>query len=202
MQHPTITIIRDEHRALSAVLRTLVRMLADHGRDGTLPDFDLLRAMLFYVDEFPDQLHHKEESGLLFPRVRLRSPDAHATLDRLDREHREGHVALLALEHALLAFEMMGPARRETFEQALQRYVDFCLTHIRIEETEVLPLAEAVLTEHDWAELDTVFALNHDPLTGHPPPNEYGALFRRIRAAMPAASGPGSEGISMGGGTP
>lgn len=194
MQHPTITIIRDEHRALSAMLQALLRMLADHGRHGTLPDFGLLRAMLFYVDEFPDRLHHKEESELLFPRVRLRSPDAHATLDRLDREHREGHAALLALEHALLAFEMMGPARRETFEQALQRYVDFHLTHIRIEETEVLPLAEAVLTEHDWAELDTVFALNHDPLTGHPPPNEYGALFRRIRAAMPEASGPGEGG--------
>jgi hypothetical protein len=53
-----------------------------------------------------------------------------------------GEGALLELEHALLAFEMVGPTRRATFEQALQRYVDFYLTHIRVEETEVLPLAE------------------------------------------------------------
>jgi hemerythrin-like domain-containing protein len=193
MQHPTITIIRAEHSALSAVLRSLVPMIGDHERRGTRLDFDMLRTMLFYVDEFPEHLHHKEESELLFPRLRMRSPASHAVLDRLDREHEQGHIALLELEHALLAFEMMGPARRATFEQALLRYVDFYLTHIRVEETEVLPLAEATLTERDWAELDTVFSLNHDPLAGHPPPDEYGALFSKIRAAMPAFRASQSE---------
>jgi hemerythrin-like domain-containing protein len=194
MQHPTITIIRCEHRALSAVLRSLELMLSDSKRRGTLPDFGLIRAMLFYVDEYPERLHHKEESELLFPRLRLRSQGTHEVLDRLDREHREGHVALLELEHALLAFELLGPARRGPFEQALQRYVDSYLTHIQVEEAEVLPLAEAALTERDWAELDTVFSLNHDPLTGHPPPDEFSPLFDRIFAAMPAPFGRGNYG--------
>lgn len=74
MQHPTIAIIRTEHSALSAVLRSLVLMGVDHKRLGTRMDFDMLRTMLFYVDEFPEHLHHKEESELLFPRLRLRSP--------------------------------------------------------------------------------------------------------------------------------
>jgi hemerythrin-like domain-containing protein len=186
MQHPTISIIRAEHRALSGVLDSLMRMLADHKRRGTLPDFGLVRAMLFYLNEYPERLHHKEESSLLFPRLRLRSPRSHEVLDRLDREHEQGRVALLELEHELLAFEMIGPARREALEQALQRYVDFYSTHLRVEETEVLPLAEAALTEHDWAELDTVFSLNHDPLTGYPPADEYSVLFSRIAEAIPA----------------
>jgi hypothetical protein len=32
-----------------------------------LPPFDVLRAMLFYIDEFPERLHHTKESELLFP---------------------------------------------------------------------------------------------------------------------------------------
>ena len=51
-------IIHHEHRALSAMLRTIVLLLAEHRRRGTLPDFDALHAMLFYVDEFPEKLHH------------------------------------------------------------------------------------------------------------------------------------------------
>lgn len=140
--------------------------------------------MLLYLDEFPQQLHHSEES-LLFSFLRKHTPDAAAVLDRLEREHQGGHQALLELEHALLAFEVMEEPRRETFEAALQRYVDAYLAHIRIEEAEVLPMAERVLGEHEWAELDTVFSLNHDPLVGHPPPDGYAPLFQRIRAAVP-----------------
>jgi hemerythrin-like domain-containing protein len=191
MEHPAISIIRAEHRALSRVLDSLVRRLADHKRDATPPDSGLMRAMLFYLNEFPERLHHREESSLLFPRLRLRSPRSHGVLERLDREHEQGRVALLELEHELLAFEMIGTARRESFEQALRRYVDFYSAHMRIEETEVLPLAEAVFTERDWAELDTVFSLNHDPLTGHPPTDEYSAVFNRIAEAIAAPREPG-----------
>ncbi len=73
MSHPALTIIRDEHGALSAMLRSLSMLLSEHRRHGSLPDFSVLRAMLFYVDEFPEQLHHTKESELLFPKLRLRS---------------------------------------------------------------------------------------------------------------------------------
>ena len=184
MDHPTITIIRAEHRALRGVLDSLERTLTDHKRRGTPPDFGLMRALLFYLNEYPERLHHKEESSLLFPRLRLRSSCSHDVLDRLDREHELGRAALLELEHELLAFEMIGTARRDSYEQALRRYADFYSTHMRVEEEEVLPLAEAVLTERDWAELDTVFSLNHDPLAGYPPTDEYSVVFGKIAEAI------------------
>jgi hemerythrin-like domain-containing protein len=70
--HPTLSIIRDEHSALSAVLRSISLFLSEHHRRGTLPDFAVLRAMLFYIDEFPERLHHTKESRLLFPKLRDR----------------------------------------------------------------------------------------------------------------------------------
>lgn len=186
MLHLASNIIRAEHRALSAMLRSIVLLLSEHRRRSTLPDFSVLRAMLFYVDEFPERLHHTKESALLFPKLRARSAEATEVLDRLDHEHACGERAIRDLEHDLLGFEMMGETslgeeRRRRFETSMQKYVDFYLEHMRIEETQVLPLAERVLTDADWAELDAAFQQNRDPLVGHEPDGEYRPLFKKIR---------------------
>ena len=192
MTHATIRIIREEHAALAAMLRSIVLLLAQHRRERSLPDFAALRAMLFYVDEFPEQRHHRKESELLFPKLRARSPLARELLDRLDREHATGHARIRDLEHALLGFEMMGEARRLAFEQAAEHYVEFYLAHISVEERDILPLAERVLSAQDWADLDEAFGANRDPLAGHDPEPDYRALFTRIVNAVPAPIGLGA----------
>jgi hemerythrin-like domain-containing protein len=187
----TLDIIRDEHQALAAMLRSLSMLLAHARRHGALPDFDVLRAMLFYIDEFPERLHHPKESALLFPLVRARAPSVAAVLDRLDADHARGEHAMRSLEHALLAFEVMGSSRREVFESAVQRYIAFYLEHMTLEEEVVLPAARAALRPEDWRVLDEAFEANRDPLTGHAAVDEYQDLFRRIAMAAPAPIGLG-----------
>jgi hemerythrin-like domain-containing protein len=191
MSHAALRIIHDEHAALAAMLRSILLLLAQHRREGTLPDFASLRAMLFYMDEFPEQRHHLKESQLLFPKLRSRTDAVNHVLDQLDQDHARGERAVRDLEHALLGFEMMGESRREAFEQAAQQYADFYFQHMSLEEKEVLPLAEKALTAQDWAELDEAFAANRDPLTGHEPEDDYRALFSRIVNALPAPLGLG-----------
>ncbi|MES2534041.1 MAG: hemerythrin domain-containing protein [Pseudomonadota bacterium] len=191
--HAAAQIIRQEHAALSAMLRSIEMLLARHRQRGTLPDFGVLRAMLFYVDEFPEKRHHRKESELLFPKLRARTPVSRELLDRLDDDHARGERKIRNVEHALLAFEMIGEPRREAFEQAVERYVEFYLAHMALEEKEILPLAERVLTEADWEELDRAFEANRDPLTGHPPEADYRALFTRIVNVLPAPIGLGDE---------
>lgn len=191
MSHPALTIIRDEHGALSAMLRSLSMLLAEHRRHGSLPDFSVLRAMLFYVDEFPERLHHTKETELLFPKLRARCPEVAPVLDRLDRDHARGEKAIRDLEHDLLAFEVLGEPRRAAFEQAVERYIEFYLSHMRVEEEEVLPLAMKNLTAEDWAELDAAFLANRDPLTGHEPSDQYRPLFSKIVLSAPAPIGLG-----------
>ena len=192
MTHPTLRIIREEHAALSAMLRSILLLLEQHRRHATLPDFAALRAMLFYVDEFPEQRHHRLESQLLFPKLRARTPLSRALLDRLDADHACGAARIRDLEHALVAFEMLGEPRREAFERDAQRYVSFYLAHMALEEREILPLAEQTLTAQDWQELDEAFGSNRDPLTGHEPTADYRALFTRIVNAVPAPIGLGA----------
>ena len=192
----TLRIIRDEHAALAAMLRTLPLLLAEHRRAGTLPDFAALRAMLFYVDEFPERLHHPKESELLFPKLRARAPAMRELLDKLDEDHARGERAIRDLEHSLLGFEMLGDARRAAFEQQAERYVHHYLQHMDIEEREILPAAVKLLSEEDWQDLDQAFSENKDPLTGRhlgqlqsELDGPYRAVFQRVLNALPEPLG-------------
>jgi hemerythrin-like domain-containing protein len=191
MTHKALEIIRGEHAALSAMLRSILLLLAQHRRDGTMPDFAALRAMLFYVDEFPEKRHHRKETELLFPKLRARTPQHRDLLDHLDLDHARGESRIRELEHALLAFEIMGESRRSEFEETAARYVDFYLGHMALEEREILPLAEQSLTAADWKDLDDAFLANRDPLTGAQPEAEYAALFTRIVNTVPGPVGLG-----------
>lgn len=191
MRHLALDVIRDEHLALSAMLRSLSMMLSHAHRNDHLPDFDVVRAMLFYVDEFPERLHHTKESQLLFPKLRQRAPELGPVLDRLDREHAQGEKAIRDLEHALLAFEVMGVSRRDAFEAAVERYIRFYLDHMGIEESELLPAAQRLFSAEDWAELDAAFATNRDPLAGHEAAEDYKPLFHKIVMQAPAPIGLG-----------
>ena len=191
MSHATLTIIRDEHQALAAMLRSLSMLLAEHRRKGVPPDFGVLRAMLLYVDEFPEKLHHTKESELLFPMLRSRSAEAADVLDKLDHDHAQGEKAIRDLEHDLLAYEVLGGDRAASFEKSVNRYIDFYLAHMGIEETQILPLAQRVLTAADWADLAAAFMKNRDPLTGHEPDDVYRPLFSRIVMSAPAPIGLG-----------
>jgi len=194
--HSTLRIIRDEHGVLSAVLRSINLLLSESRRRGVGFDYKVLRSMLFYIDEFPERVHHPKESSLLFPKLRARSPASAAILDRLDRDHATSHQAVRDLEHQVLELEMMSDTRdfevrRTRFEAAAQTYVTAYLDHIRLEETEVLPLAERLFSQADWVELDAAFMQNRDPLTYRDGEDEFRPLFKRILMTLPAPLGLG-----------
>jgi len=194
MSHESIRIIHDEHAALAAMLQSL-RMMVQRG-PASEPEnfFDVLRAMLFYIDEFPERLHHTKESELLFPPVRARAPHLKDALDKLDKDHAYGESAVRELQHLLLAWELLGESRRAAFDEAAKRYLEFYLEHMRLEETVIMPEAEKVLTPEDWKALDAAFATNCDPLTGkYPRDPVYDRLFTRIvmRAPSPIGLGEG-----------
>lgn len=189
--HPTIKILRDEHVALSSVLHTLLLLLAQSRDKGRAPDFGVLRAMLFYVAEFPEKRHHRKESEYLFPKLRARSPLSRPLLDRLDEEHRRGEFRIRELAHVLTAYEQLGDSRRAPFELAARQYVDFYLTHMALEEREIIPLALQLLSPADWDELDVAMALDPDPLVGQDVEADYQGLLDRIVYAVPPPLGLG-----------
>ena len=183
-----LRILHDEHLTLTGLLHTILAVVAESRDRATVPDFALLRAMLFYIAEYPEKRHHRHESELLFPKLRALSPRTRGLLDRLDEDHRRGDARIRELEHALTAFELLGTARRDLFEDAARRYVDFHLTHIALEEHEILPLAETTLRDEDWDEIEQAMAREPDPLCETGPDPDYRRLFGTITFAATAGS--------------
>jgi hemerythrin-like domain-containing protein len=192
MPRESIRIIRAEHSALAAMLQSLGMMVQRGPGDAPERFFDVMRAMLFYVDEFPERLHHPKESDLLFPMVARLAPHTAEAIKRLHQDHHQGEHAIRELEHLLLAWEQLGDSRRAAFEEAAKRYRSFYLEHMKIEEQVILPAALEVLSDTDWKTLDTAFASHKDPLVN--PDNRdplYDRLFSRIAMRAPSPIGVG-----------
>ncbi len=192
MTHQSIRIIREEHAALSAMLQSLRMMLKRGTKDEPERFFDVMRAMLFYIDEFPERLHHTKESTLLFPPVLERAPHCQEVIAQLEKDHQKGESNIRELQHLLLAWELLGDSRRDAFEKASHTFLDFYMHHMHMEETVVIPEALKVLTDDDWKKLDAAFATNCDPLTGkYPREPLYDRLFTRITMNAPEPIGLG-----------
>jgi hemerythrin-like domain-containing protein len=198
MNHEALRVIRDEHATLAAMLQSLMQMVkrgpSPDGKDQHELFFDVLRAMLFYIDEFPEKLHHPKESDLLFPRVARAAPHVMSAIDQLERDHGAGELRVRELMHLLMAWEYLGDTRRKAFEDEVTAYVDFYLQHMRLEETVVLPEAEKHLTDADWHALNAAFATNQDPLSNRVPrDSQFDRLFTRIVMRAPAPVGLGQD---------
>jgi hemerythrin-like domain-containing protein len=186
-------IIRDEHGALAAVLRSLLAMIETGPGDEPMRFFDVLRAMLFYIDEFPERQHHPKESAHLFPMLARVAPHVQPVIARLEAQHQQGEARVRELQHLLLAWELLGERRRAAFVQAADTYVAFYLEHMRVEEQQLLPVALELLGDAEWHELHEVFRNQRDPLAGGERESGYDRLFTRIVLKAPAPIGVGPE---------
>ena len=194
MPSTSLRTIREDHASLAAVLHSLRRMLDQGPGDEPAAFFDVMRAMLFYIDEFPERQHHPKESQWLFPKVAERSPQAAEAIAQLERDHAGGEAAVRELQHLLLGWELMGETRHQAFADALQHYIHFYLEHMRLEEAVVLPAAQQHLDAADWAAMDAAFASNTNPLAQGPARDPaYDRLFTRIVMRAPSPIGLGSS---------
>ena len=184
--HGALQIIRDEHFTLGTVLHSLQQMLRRGPGDAPQQFFDVVRAMLFYIDEFPEKRHHPKESDLLFPLLVRAAPDLKPVIERLEMEHMTGHERVRELQHLLLAWELLGDSHRQAFADDVLDYISLYMNHIKTEETQLLPAAERCLTAAERAQLDTAFQANCDPLGPGSLDKSYERLFTRIVLHAPA----------------
>jgi hemerythrin-like domain-containing protein len=182
--------IHDEHRSISAVLHALKSLARDAQDARVKPEFAVFHAMLHYIDEYPEQLHHPKEDDVLFPLVAGRAPQAQALIDTLRAEHKEGARLIRELERSLILFEDSWPAGARAFVDAVDAYAEFHWRHMRKEEHELLPLAERYFTPQDWKVVDDAFDANHDPIAGVRE-KDFRTLFSRIVSLAPAPVGVG-----------
>jgi hemerythrin-like domain-containing protein len=188
-QHRVTSVIRAEHRSLSAVLWSLNYLAREAGTD---PDFELLSLMIDYIDLFPERLHHPKEDQHLFAALRMRTTDANAVLLELAAEHKRGARMIDDLRYALARYRLAGADGRAQFATAVKAYAEFHWSHMRKEEEVLLPLAARVLTDDDWRAIEAAFSETGDPLLGPEARAALRGLFQTILELAPPPVGLGS----------
>jgi hemerythrin-like domain-containing protein len=180
----------EEHRAISAVLHGMQYLVRQHKERDKPLDPKVLRAMLYYLDVFPEREHHPKEETILFASLRKRTHEADDALDELARQHQGGQGAIRNLEQDLLRYEGGGEAEFPAFAAAVERFVEGYWAHMRLEEHTIMPLARKHLTADDWKEAEQAFATRMDPLQGADALDAR-ALFSRIVSIAPPPIGLG-----------
>ncbi|HTS23215.1 MAG TPA: hemerythrin domain-containing protein [Casimicrobiaceae bacterium] len=177
----TLTLWHVEHVNFGRLLDLLERQLASFER-GDSPDYELMLEIMYYMTHYSDVLHHPKED-LVFARIRERDANACATIDRLSGEHatlkRAGQELVQELDGVLDGSIMS----RKRIDAAGRAYLAMLREHMRVEETEILPLAARLLGPSDWASIDAAIRQFHDPLFGTRTERRYAGLARHIRGA-------------------
>ena len=188
-----LDIIRAEHRSLASMLHAL-QYLARHIHDqGSAPDYGLLRLMVDYMESFHQRFHHPKEDEYLFKAVRIRSHEGDTVLAELEAQHAEGDGWLRNLRDAINHLQATGGKDTAAFAKAVDTYAEFHWQHMRMEEDELMPLAQRVLSPEDWKQIDAAFTANDDPLFGKAPREEFATLFKLIVSQAPAPIGYGGK---------
>ncbi len=187
MNDPLRTL-RNEHGSIAAILHGLQHLAHALRRPGIKPDLAVFRAMIFYIDQYPERQHHPKEDRWLFTRLVERAPQTAALVAELKAEHVVGAAMVRELEEALDRFERRGPHGAAEFADTVDRYANFHWSHMRREEEVLLPLAREHLTKADLEEIERAFAGHDDPIADLRE-HDFDELFARIVSIAPAPIG-------------
>jgi hemerythrin-like domain-containing protein len=190
----TLNIIRAEHRRLASVFNCFIGVLNDIKEHDLAPDLALLEQVVVYLETFLYQFHHPKEDQHLFQRVLARTgQSANTVIQRLEDEHAHGRVLLALLRKNLERYRATpGQETFMPFYNIAMVYRDFEWYHMGVEERELLPLAQEILTEADWAELGDLFTAHDDPVFGRQPKEAFNTLAAKIFSQAPAPHGFGA----------
>lgn len=174
-----IGIIKDEHRAIAAVIRGLRRQTDQLRGQGAVPDFEFLASMIHYIKAFPEVQHHPKEEQYLFSRLAARSGEVAALIASLEQEHREGARSIDEIE-LLLAQARASTPHQFALADALERFTDAQWRHLSAEEKLILPAARRHLTEGDWRDIEAAFRQNEALRVGSERDEAFKLLFVRL----------------------
>lgn len=165
-----------EHDHILKTLNLLERQFLDLCRGGT-PDYSLMRSIIVYIQEYPEQAHHPLEDVIFS--ILLKRVCEVKLVQELIFEHTELEVITRKLREALESLEG-GIVSKEKFKKHLSIFLVRQRQHIYIEEIKVYPLVQSVLTKKDWKHVQSIVPLLDDPVFGERTQNDYELLYREI----------------------
>lgn len=159
-----ISRLRQEHANFRKLLDLLGQQL-DLFHRGESPSYQLMTDILHYMINYPDHFHHPREDAI-FSRLEKRDSGVARSVEELARQH---HVIAEsgARLHENLENAINGALMpRQTIEAPGLQYVSYYRSHMAKEESDLFVLAEQLLRDDDWEQVNTGTRLEPDPIFG------------------------------------
>lgn len=175
----TLALWHADHVNFGRLLNLLENQFAIF-HDGASPDYTLMLDIIYYMTRYSDAVHHPKEDRV-FDIIKQRERSATDRVDQLCEQHvklgRAGQDLARDLDDVING----SITPRERIEAKAREYVTLFRDHMRIEETQMLPLAARLLDERDWAGVDEAIHPIDDPLFGATTEARFLALRDEIR---------------------
>jgi len=171
----SIVMWQAEHRHFSRLLDLLEHQVAAFHADNQ-PNFELMLDLVSYLRYFPDRYHHARED-VAFARLAERDPRLKPKVDQLTQEHRVIAAAGSELLKYLQQVVDDVTIERAKVEAAAATYLVYYRRHLALEDREIVPRAEQLLTPQDWEAVVAAVPHGPDPLFGE----DFDARYRELR---------------------
>ena len=165
-----------EHDHILRKLNLLELQYLDMCR-GKVPDYSLMRSIIVYIQEYPEQIHHPLED-MIYSILLKRVDDVEFVQD-LITEHTQLEVVTRRLRDSIESLSS-DIASKEELKQQLSEFLVGQRQHIYTEEIKVYPLVQSVLTKEDWRQLQSMVPILDGPIFGRRTRDDYERLYREI----------------------
>jgi hemerythrin-like domain-containing protein len=178
--HPVLTRLDQDHTRLARLL-DLFEDLLDRFHDGAEPAYELMCELLEYMDTYSDAVHHPTED-LIFERVLAKGTERRDVFDVLLRQHKVLGQISRRFRQSLDGILHEEVLLREDVEAHGRELIGTLRAHKRLEDDEAFPIAQARLSDADWAEIEALAPKLDDPVFGTPDPLRYRSLVSLLAA--------------------
>lgn len=175
-----IIIMKNEHRCLAAVVRGFQQSLVEAAAGETEADFSLFMAMLFYIEDYSERLHHPKEDRYLFTALRKRTQAFDTVLDELEQQHQQETPFLKKLREQLAEYVEGKSGADKAFSETFNKFAELQWQHMTTEEEQIFPAVKEHLSASDWQDIASAFEENGDPQFDLGTDASFERLFSRL----------------------
>ena len=173
-----IEVLREEHRNIEKLLGVLEQELSIFDRRER-PDYDTLRAVIDYFEEYPARCHHPKED-MIVEALKARDPAAAKAAADIEADHQQEEARLRRLAHTLENVRTGGELPRQVVDDVVREFIAHERRHIELEERALFPAAIQMLQSADWARIDARMSDERDPLFDRTIEQKFRALAQKI----------------------
>ena len=142
-------------------------------------DLKLLRSIVEYFSDYPDQCHHPVED-LVFHKLRLRDLNRAESVKRLLQDHKSIAESTKQFSDTVDEAANDENVQNMKLRDVMRQFVDKYRAHMVAEEKDFFPFAKELLDRNDWAEIDYVLFDRIDPLFDREAHGQFRELSNKI----------------------